>query len=45
LDLPGYCPDNFFGCFVFAESLKEQLQIEQGDKIRKKDLKEKPEDL
>jgi hypothetical protein len=42
LDLHGYCPDNPFGLFVFAESLKEQLQIEQKDKIRNKDLKEKP---
>jgi len=42
LDLHGYCPDNLFGLFVFAESLKEQLHIEQEDKIRNKDLKEKP---
>jgi len=43
LGLPGYCPDDRFGLFVFFKSLKEQLHIEQEDKISKKDLKEKPE--
>jgi hypothetical protein len=41
LDHSGYCPGNLFGLFEFAESLKEQLQIEKEDKIRKKGLKEK----
>jgi hypothetical protein len=43
LDLPCYCADNLFGIFIFAESLKEQLQIEQKDKIRKKSLKDNME--
>jgi len=42
LDLYGYYPDNLFCVFVFFESLKEQLHLDQEDKIRKKDLKEKP---
>jgi len=45
LDLHGYYPDNLIGIFVFFESLEDQLQIAQEDKIRKKDLKEKPKAL
>jgi hypothetical protein len=45
LDLHVYYPDNFVGIFVFFESLKEQLHIDQEDKIRKKIQKKKPEAL
>jgi hypothetical protein len=41
LGLNGYYPDNLFGIFVFSESLKEQLHIEQKDKFRKKRFKRK----
>jgi len=43
LDHPCHYHNNHFRLFVFAESRKQQLQIEQADEIWKKGLKDNVE--